>query len=335
MKYRIIYDYKLTKLIKEYDYIQNLFPKHSLFIYKNYKLGMEKNINSDDYINIFIDMISEKMIILYPSKINILIVNEQYMLTNKYVRREEYIDKPLILIDDVINYYFCLTQFSYNYLINNGIDKKKLILLDGLVDTKIKTTITNTINLNKNKYRYVYYEIDIYSSQNNIILLETWLKYYVNSNMKLIIKYTNQKEKIMTLFKNLIKVNKLYYNEIYNYKNIIVFIDSKDLDNYYNNIDLVIINNSNFSLLYKLYQYILDKKYIITVKNEITDKILDKSQLFDSFSNNDLKKTLDFYFSLNEKDRLKNIDKNIKKLIKKSDKTIKELNKFFLKNEYI
>jgi len=280
-------------------------------------------------------MISEKMIILYPSKINILIVNEQYMLTNKYVRREEYIDKPLILIDDVINYYFCLTQFSYNYLINNGIDKKKLILLDGLVDTKIKTTITNTINLNKNKYRYVYYEIDIYSSQNNIILLETWLKYYVNSNMKLIIKYTNQKEKIMTLFKNLIKVNKLYYNEIYNYKNIIVFIDSKDLDNYYNNIDLVIINNSNFSLLYKLYQYILDKKYIITVKNEITDKILDKSQLFDSFSNNDLKKTLDFYFSLNEKDRLKNIDKNIKKLIKKSDKTIKELNKFFLKNEYI
>jgi small subunit ribosomal protein S1 len=39
MEYRIIYDYNLSKLITQYNYIKKLFPKHSLCVYKNYKIG--------------------------------------------------------------------------------------------------------------------------------------------------------------------------------------------------------------------------------------------------------------------------------------------------------
>lgn len=325
MNIRIIYDYNLSKLITQYNYIKNLLPKHLLYIYKNYKIG---DIVECKDINIYIDTINEKMFYICQSNINILIVNEEYVVKNKYVRREEYSNKPLILLDDVVNYYFCLTQYSYNYLLKNNITKSKLLLLDSFVD--IKYLNNHLINNHLiNTQQYIFYEIDMYSLQNNIILLELWFKYFINSSTKLIIKYIHEKESIISLFKEKLYLYKLDNDKIYYFKNIIVFKDSKYLKKYYNNIELVIINNSNYNLLYKLYQYIIDEKYIISNNNEITQDLLNKSQLIENFNEKNLYQLLNTYFKMNNTKKTKIIKENKKNLILKSKESIKKLDTFF------
>ena len=338
MEYRIIYDYNLSKLITQYNYIKNLFPKHSLYVYKNHKTG---DLVECRHINIYIDTISEKMFFICPSNINILIVNEDYIVKNKYMRREEYSDKPLILLDNVIHYYFCLTLYSYNYLLHNGINKSKLLLLDGLIDiqhlnsNKLMNHLVNKhinnkqVNKQVNKQTYIFYEIDMYSFQNNIILLEVWLKYFINWNTKLIIKYVHEKESIICLFKQKLDLHKLEDDKIYYYKNIIVFKDKKYLKKYYKNIELVIVNNSNFNLLYKLYQYIIHEKYIITINNEITKELLDKLELINEFNEKNLYQLLNTYFQINNAKKTKIIKDNKKNLVLKSNESKKKLDTFF------
>ena len=333
MEYRIIYDYNLSKLVTQYSYIKNLIPNHSLYIYKNYKTGDLVNCK---HINIYIDSISEKMIFICPSNINILIVNEDYILKNKYLRREEYNDKPLILIDDVINYYFCLTKYSYDYLLKNNIDKSKLLLLNGFIDAnfiKSNKLFNNIINKNINKQKYILYEIDIYSFQNNIILLEVWLKYFINWSINLIIKYNYEKESIISLFKEKSNIKKLDDNKIYFYKNIIVFNNNKYLKKYYKNIELVIVNNSNYNLLYKLYEYIIHEKYIISIDNDITRELITKDQLMKNFNAENLYNILNKYFQLKEIKKNNIIKNNKLNLINKSNNTKNILNNFF-KNLY-
>jgi hypothetical protein len=348
MKIRIIYDYDLTKLINQYKLIQNLFPEHELLVYDNYKQGYLKELVD---INIFIDTINETILYSTPSKINILIVNDEYVIQNKYVRREFYYDKPLILIDDVIHYYFCLTEYSHNVLLKNKINKKKLYLLNGLVDS----SLVKSINLNNNQLKnnnnreeskvtnkdrntnkdknneqiYIYYEIDKYSEQSNIIILEVWLKYFLNLPIKLIIKYVHEKENIITLFKEKINVHKLFENNIYYYKNIIIFKSNKYLNKYNKNIKLVILNHSNFNILYKLYINILNEKYIITINNGITKDLLHKSQLYEEFNEKNIHEILTNYLKLNDDKKLSIINNNKKQLEKNINKTSDKLVEFF------
>jgi len=338
MEYRIIYDYNLSKLITQYNYIKNLFPIHSLFVYKNYKTG---DLVECRNINIYIDTMSEKMFFVCPSNINILIANEEYIVKNKYMRREEYSDKPLIPLDDVIHYYFCLTSYSYNYLLKNGVNKSKLLLLNGLIDIEylnsnklmnhlIHTNHLSNKNNKKSKEQYIFYNIDMYSFQNNSILLEVWLKYFINwHNTKLIIKYVYEKELIITLLKEKLGLHKLDTDKVYYYKNIIFFKESKYLKKYYKNIELVIINSSNFNLLYTLYQYIIHEKYIITNNNEISKELLDSTQLISDFNEKNIYQELNAYFQLTESKKTKIIKDNKKNLLVKSKESKKNLDAFF------
>ena len=299
MSIRIIYDYNLTKLKTEYNYIKDLFPKHGLYIYNNYKIG--ENYPFYD-INIFIDTIPEQIFLTFPCNITILLANEQYIVENDYLRRESYIDSPLIKLSDIVNYYFCLSNYSYNYLITKKIHKNKLILLNGLINNK-KNNIINKHITDKKNTEYIYYEIDKYSSQNNIIILEIWLKYYINSDVYLIIKYEYQKDIIIDLFKEKINLKKLNDENIYYYKNIILFKKNDYLKKYDKNIKLSILNFSNFNLLYTLFHNILSKRIIITINNELTNELCDKSFLINNFTDNNINNLLIKYFQLNNQSK--------------------------------
>jgi len=317
---RIIYDYKLSKLEKQYNYIKNIFPPHELIIYDNNQTNI---IYPHKKYNIYIDSISENQYFLYPSEFNILIINDEYVITNnKYLRRESYQKNPLIPLDKIINFYFCLTKYSYNILKKNGIDKKKLLLLNGLMP-KIDKSLQNS-------GKYILYEIDIYSQQDNINILKTWLKYFIHRPEKLIIKYIYEKEDIITEFKKILQLHKLFDNKIYFYKNIILFNDDKYLLNYINDISTVIINNSNYNFIYKLYEYIFDYKYIITKNNDISQKNLDKSNiLFNTFTENELNITLNSFFQLDNVKKKETINKNKNKLNKNIKATNKKIDNFF------
>ena len=388
MSIRIIYDYDLTKLKTEYNYIKNLFPKHDLYIYNNYKIGKNYPFYN---INIFIDSIPEQIFLTFPCNITILLVNEQYIIEDTYLRRESYIDSPLIKLDDIVNYYFCLSNYSYNYLINKNIHKNKLILLNGLINKnnniynehitnkqhiinkehiinkqnnehltnkqhvinkQINKHITNKqhatnkqyatnkhhiinkqyFSTNKKINEYIYYEIDKYSSQNNIIMLEIWLKYYINNtHINLIIKYEYQKDIMIDLFKEKINIKKLNDENIYFYKNIILFKKNNYLKKYDKNIKLSIVNFSNFNLLYTLLNNILSKRIIITTNNELTNELCDKSFLFDNFTENNINNLLKKYFQLNDKNKELIITKMNNNLNKKIENTKKMLNNFFKK----
>ena len=334
MSIRIIYDYDLTKLKIEYKYIKNLFPKHDLYIYNNYKIGENYQFYN---INIFIDSIPEQIFLKFPCNITILLVNEQYIIEDSYLRRESYIDSPLIKLDDVVNYYFCLSNYSYNYLINKNIHKNKLILLNGLINIKNNNIINRHINnkqhiTNKKINEYIYYEIDKYSKQNNIIMLEIWLKYYINNtNINLIIKYEYQKDIIIDLFKEKINIKKLNDENIYFYKNIILFKKNDYLKKYNKNIKLSIVNFSNFNLLYTLFTNILNKRIIITINNELTNELCDKSFLFNNFTENNINNLLKKYFQLNDKNKELIITKMNNNINKNVETTKKTINNFFKK----
>ena len=302
---QIIYDYNLSKLENQYNYIKDIFPKHKLIIYEKKEIQIKKKSK----YNIYIDSISENQYNMYPSEFNILIVNDEYITINKYLRRETCNSSPLILIDDIINYYFCLTQYSFNIL-SKSINKNKILFLPGLI-----YNIHKPIN-NKNTEIYILYEIDLYSMQYNINILTTWIKHFLNRPEKLIIKYSYISELIISKFQDISKI-KVIIDKIYFYKNIIFFKNNSFLSNYINNIKLVIINNSYYNLLYKLYENILYKHYIITIKNDISINNLHSSNIFlDNFNENNIYNSLHKYFSLSDNDKNIIINYNINKLEK-------------------
>jgi hypothetical protein len=314
---QIIYDYNLSKLEIQYNYIKNIFPTHKLIIYEKKDVQIKKKSK----YNIYIDVISENQYNMFPSENHILIVNDEYITINKYLRKESYDSSPLILIDDIINYYFCLTQYSFDIL-SKSIKKKKIIFLPGLI-----CHIYKPIN-NKNTEKYILYEIDQYSMQYNINILTVWLKHFINRPEKLIIKYSYISEIIIAKFQDILKI-KVIIDKIYFYKNIILFKDNSFLLYYINNINLVIINNSYYNFLYKLYENILYKNYIITIKNDISINNLHSSNIFlDDFNENHIYNALNKYFLLSNTDKNIIINYNIDKLEKNmviTQKKIKNL----------
>jgi hypothetical protein len=303
MSIRIIYDYS-TKSINQYEQIKYFFPIHDAFLYKN-----QKTIFEQVKYNIFIDVISEQALNILPAECNILIVNEEYLNHYKYLRREYFIDKPLIEISNIVEYYFCLTKYAYKFLRKQNINKNKLVYLGGL---------TSNIYNQKQNNKYILYEIDMYSGQNNLLFLKIWLNNFTNKNKILIIKYVYEKDKLVEYFKQLINhKKKLDPLKIYTYKNIILLTD---ITNYENDIYVSIINTSYYQLLYKIYENIFKNRIIITKKNSISKYILKKSKFL---YEDDIKAVLNNLF--NNSKNYNYLDKLNKRIIK----TKKFINDFF------
>jgi hypothetical protein len=309
MKIRIIIDYNNPKLYEQYNQIRNIIPNHIVYIYKKGNTTIEENV---DY-NIFIDIITEIILEICPSKYNILLVNEEYVL-HKYVRRESYKDEPLILIKDVINYYFCLTLYSKNILIKNKIPKSKI---------KYFNNFTSDIYLNilKNTKKYILYDVDLYSGQDNLIMLQTWMKYFIDRPEYLVITYKYHKDSIVRFNYELLKNG--YF------KNIILRNTSVEItNNYKSTIDTTIyasiINTSYYNATITLYSNILKERIIITTKNDISNEFKQDMILINSFNELELKNALDKLF----KCKIDTIN-NKQILIKSINKTKKKINTFF------
>ena len=163
-------------------------------------------------------------------------------------------------------------------------------------------------------------------------MLEIWLKYYINNtNINLIIKYEYQKDIMIDLFKEKINIKKLNDENIYFYKNIILFKKNDYLKKYDKNIKLSIVNFSNFNLLYTLFTNILNKRIIITINNELTNELCDKSFLFNNFTENNINNLLKKYFQLNDKNKELIITKMNNNINKNVETTKKTINNFFKK----
>lgn len=161
VKIRVIIDNNNNKMYDQYNQISPLLPLHILYIYKKDAKNIEEKV---DY-NIFIDVISENVLNLCPSIYTILLVNEEYV-DHKYLRRERYIDAPLRLIKDVVDYYFCLTLYSKNIIK----PKSKIKYFDGLTSDIYSNQL---INYSNNVRRYILYDVDLFSAQDNVIMIKT------------------------------------------------------------------------------------------------------------------------------------------------------------------
>ena len=164
LKIRVIYDYNLTKCINHYNQIKNLLPSHELYIYNFYN---NEKFEKTDY-NIYMDCISENIYNNAETKKTILLVNEEYITNIDVVRRENYIDKPMLKIVDVVDYFFCFSNYSHSLLIKKKVHEKKIVMINGLMDKMNKYIIYKPID----SIKYIFYDIDKYSFQDNLLLVE-------------------------------------------------------------------------------------------------------------------------------------------------------------------
>lgn len=309
-KFRIIYDYKLSKLENQFYQIRYFFKDYTKYIY-NYSDKSTIDNTKFEY-NIYLDVIQEFVYNNFPCNKTILIVNDEYLENNvQYLRREIFEDKPLVLLSNIVNYYICVTKKSYKLLIKNGIKKGKIILLEGFVKDNYDKILIPKQNIKK----YILFELDKYSKQDNNNILNTWLKNFTDMNTILIIKYYYGNELIMRnlgkLIKQIIDESKLYF-----YKNIIIFKEDSFLKEY--DIQYVILNSSYYEFIVKLYEHVLKNRLIITDEKDISVNILKYHIPLDVLNNKD---------SINKFDHellTSNANKNLNKYMKK---TIKIINK--------
>lgn len=323
MNIRIIYDYKLSKLAKQYDFIKNnpFFKINELIIYHsdNYYINNKNNNNLKSNLlhpkikyNIYFDIISESNNDIYPSDYNILIVNDEYLLNNNYLRREHYKDEPLKKLDDYVDYYFCLTKYAFKYVVKN-VNKKKVFLTDGLI-----YYIEKPLQIYSKKY--IYYSIDNYSQKPNLLMLETWINYFLDRPEILIINIKYFREEISYYMKQLIDLTYLSITGLYYYKNIIFYINDQYTNNFKDKIYASIVNHSYFDLIIELYDNIIRNNFIITHDNVISKELLKKNAIyFNEFTEAEIKKMLEILFKSDEKyietsiiNNKKTLDKNIK-----------------------
>ena len=327
MKIRIIYtpiikkvEYQLN-ILKTMDFIKN----NDIYYYKYDKINdADKNEFKYKYkYNIFIDLVSESLYNKLPAEYTILFVNDDYLLNNNYLRREYFKNEPLKLLDEHINFYFCLTKYSYKllfYIIN----KKKLYLLNGCT----MLINYNTLNINN---KYIYYEIDPHSKQDNINLLKVWVENYMNTPYKLIINLYYQVEDIVIYINNLLQINILLSDGLIYYNNIIILFRNNQLNKFIDKINISIINTSYYSLIIQLYTNIINNNFIITKKNEISNELLRKNAIyFNDFTIENIKIMFNILFKIDDKYIQKCIKNNYNSLTKKIKSTNKKLNKFFM-----
>jgi hypothetical protein len=307
MSIRIIYSYNTEKSIIEYIIFKNIIKKHELFVYNGLNDEDFKDLKKVKY-NIYIDVIPEDAYLNIPCDITILIVNDLYINEDIYLRREYYKKTPFIKINDVVNYFICITDYSYKILLKT-IDNNKVIYFN-IIDSYLKNNILKNILIKNRKEikqhrdlslfskpfkaKYILYEIDPYSNIENIVILKVWEKYFINNDKILIIKYPYIRENIIKYFFEISKLKKRFNTLTYTFKNIIITSDNIDI--YLKDIGCYIVNCSYYSLSINLYKALIDNKIIITKKNKISKDMLKNNAIyFNKFTELELKKCLDLY----------------------------------------
>jgi hypothetical protein len=335
MSIRIIFDAKNKKLLDIYNFIKNMdfFKNHFLIVY--YKQNkIERTVSnthnfSEQFImqdkvkyNIYIDNIGEEEYNKLPCEYTILIVNDKYLLNN-HLRRENFSDEPYKILDDCVNYYFCLTKYSYN-LLKKIINKKKIFLTNGLI-------LYKNIDISLQNNKYILYNIDAYSNQLNINILTTWIKYFINRPEILIIKIQYKYDKLVDYIMELLNLKYISRNNIINYKNIILISSTKFIDNFTGNIYASIINHDIYDLIINLYKSITNNYFIMTNNNIISKELLKNNALyFDDFNENNIHNMLETLFNYDSKYIEKCINNN-KKIIDKNIKSTHKILKKLLK----
>jgi hypothetical protein len=308
MSIRIIYECCSNKNKKQYEQINKLIPKHELYIYDE---PLKAELNYVKY-NVYLDCINENIYLNSKCDKTILVVNEEYITYLEYLKRDEYKDEPLLLIKNIVDSYICLTKYSYNILLKKKISKNKILL--------INNACYNIYNLNITDKKYILYDIDKYSWYDNLLIVNTWLKYFINRPEILIIRYNIIKELFIKELNKLMS-NKIKDNQINYYKNIIIIDSDKLLKQYENNIQCVLIISSYFNLTTLLNENILKNRFILTLENKISKELITyKNYLIKDINENSFKIGFQKYFDENNKNIVKLIEKNKKMFIKKQPK---------------
>jgi hypothetical protein len=300
---RIIIRKDNQKLLNDAN-ILNSIIKNS-FIYVS-DISNYKDHNNNILFNLYIDDALESDYYKFKFQKNILIINEKYY-NQPYLVRYSFKDEPLLKNIDVMYYILCKFDFMYNYFsknLNNKILKFPLLFN---VENKICTIDKNSIFLN----------IDEYNCSENSLILITWIKnnYFekIYPVPKLIINIACDKYKISNIFKYLVKTN---HNN--NFKNIIILKKNSTFCDY----GCALITSSEYNIAYHILDEIKNKKFIITIKNIISQDILKNNTLyFKSFLIKDIGNKLKEYFNKNKYDIDNAIEENYN-LYKKNDEKL-------------
>ena len=299
-------------------------------------IGILKNIEAQKYIYDLYEINVFKINILEHIKADLPIVYKKItdyleadLLSQETIKQVVSYSKYLpIKEDDVISYLNYIFINSYNFKAIIGLTKKNDIktLLDLSVLTKklkmleflIKTLNIDFINgkvnndLNKN-VRFSKYEILHYLEQYVIILIDKFLKYFLNENrnqtkinsilekikifpklyeiLNLLIK---EKDKSINLFSLIDDINEINCDDIINFEK-----GDLDMKKYIKLISII--------TKIKIIHYLLSKQ-IISQKFDFSNDIETNSKIFDVLMKNKAK-ILDIYNYINE-DNTKNNKKN-------------------------
>jgi len=264
--------------------LNKLITNSNIFISNN-SLKDDKKYNINLYIE---DILEDTFELLNDDNIiNVLLIsNNNYK--DEYLVRYEFKNKNLIKIKDCIDYVFYKFNFMENYLKNTY----KNIL-------KIPVLITD--NINKNNYitnnNIMYLNIDNFNFFDNSKIIDCWIKNnyfnYIKPKPKLIVYCHSYKIILSNIIKN-----------IKSHKNIEII---HSFDNKKINYDCSIITTDNYDLDYEITNNIVNKKYIITFKKNITDEIFNNYIILNE---NNIKECFIQFFNLNINDRIKQIKEN-------------------------
>lgn len=278
--------------------LNKLITNSNIFI-SNESLKDDKKYNINLYIE---DILEDTFELLNDDNIiNVLLIsNNNYK--DEYLVRYEFKNKNLIKLKDCIDYVFYKFNFMENYLKNTY----KNIL-------KIPVLITD--NINKNNYitnnNIIYLNIDNFNFFDNSKIIDCWIKNnyfnYIKPKPKLIVYCYSYKIILSNIIKN-----------IKSHKNIEIIhrFDNKKI-----NYDCSIITTDNYDLDYEITNNIVNKKYIITLKKNITDEIFNNYIILNE---NNIKECFIQFFNLNINDRIKQIKEN-NLLIKNNNNQFKTL----------
>ena len=301
---RIIIRRDNKKLLNDANIINNMI-KNS-FIYVSDKSNYLDN-NDNILFNLYIDDILELDYEKFKLQKNILIANEKYY-KQSYLVRYSFLDKPLLKIIDTMNYILCKFNFMYDYFLKY---KNNIIKIPLIFDFK------NTDYKNYYFKNSIYLNIDEYNCSENSLILMCWIKnnffQHIFPLPKLYINIDSDKYEISNIFKYLLKINN---NNIY--KNITV-LKKNSLFYYYT---CSLITSNNYNIIYSLLNEMKNKKFIITVKNNISTELLQENTIYlNSFLIKDIGDRLTEYFNINDNDFKSIIEKNYN-FIKNNENTI-------------
>ena len=274
-----------NKYLYSYALILNKLIINSNIFISNNSLKDNKKYNINLYIE---DILEDTFELLNDDNIiNVLLIsNNNYK--DEYLVRYEFKNKNLIKIKDCIDYVFYKFNFMENYLKNTYKNILKIPVL--IID-----------NINKNNYitnnNIMYLNIDNFNFFDNSKIIDCWIKNnyfnHIKPKPKLIIYCHSYKIILSNIIKN-----------IKSHKNIEII---HRFDNNKINYDCSIITTDNYDLDYEITNNIINKKYIITFKKNITSEIINNYIILNE---NNIKECFTQFFNLNINNRIKQIKEN-------------------------